>query len=131
MALPARALGTSIGLALTLAVGTLGLSAPDDPKPAPAPAARKPHDPARRVPPLFNQVGVTGEQKEQIYALRAKHQRKIAELKKQLDEERKVELAECETVLTEAQKRQLATRRVERAQPKVDPAAPTATKTGE
>lgn len=120
---PARALGTAIGLSCTLILGTISLSAQDDPKPAPAPAAKAPRDPARRVPPLFNQVGVTGEQKEKIYALRAKHQSRIATLKAQLDEARKVELAECEAVLTDAQRDQLAKRRAERLAPKAAPAA--------
>ena len=122
---PARALGTAIGLSCTLILGTISLSAQDDPKPAPAPApaAKAPRDPARRVPPLFNQVGVTGEQKEKIYALRTKHQSRIATLKAQLDEARKVELAECEAVLTDAQRDQLAKRRAERLAPKAAPAA--------
>ncbi len=78
---------------------------------APAPAARKPYDPTRRVPPYFGQVGLTPEQKEQIYAINAKHQKKIEDAQKELARVRAEVLAECETVLNESQVKLLSIRR--------------------
>jgi hypothetical protein len=74
-------------------------------------AARRPYDPTRRVPPHFGQLGLTDAQKESIYRVRAKHQPKIDALEKQLEELREQMLKDCETVLTDAQKKLLEERR--------------------
>jgi hypothetical protein len=74
-------------------------------------AARRPYDPTRRVPPYFGQLGLTDAQKESIYGVRAKHQPKIDALEKQLDDLREQMLKDCETVLTDAQKKLLEERR--------------------
>lgn len=66
---------------------------------------------SRRVPPYFGQVGLTIEQREKIYEIRARHQVKVAELRQQLEEVVKQEMAECEAVLTEAQRSLLRQRR--------------------
>jgi hypothetical protein len=79
-----------------------------------AKAARKPYDPARRVPAYFGQVGLTDAQKESIYKVRAKYVDKIDALQKQLDDLNAQMMTECETVLTEPQKKLLEQRRAMR-----------------
>ncbi len=84
------------------------------PKPAtPAKAART-YNPARRVPPYFGQIGLTPDQKEAVYAVREKYQGQIAELKRQIEELTAKEMAECEAVLTDAQRKLLEQRRASR-----------------
>ncbi len=68
---------------------------------------------SRRVPPYFSKAGVTPEQKEQIYAIRAKHQVTIEALKKQVDDAELKELTDCEAVLLPAQKKLLDQYRAE------------------
>ncbi len=68
-------------------------------------------DPTRRVPNYFGQLGLSEAQKEAIYKIQAKHQPKIEELEKQLEDLRAQALRECESVLSDAQKRMLAERR--------------------
>ena len=74
-------------------------------------AARRNVDPSRRVPDFFGQIGLTPEQRESIYKIRGKHQSKIDELERQIDEIQAQMLGECEGVLTETQKQMLAQRR--------------------
>jgi hypothetical protein len=95
-----------------VSLATIPLAAQQEPsgKAAP-PAARKPVDPARRVPNFFDDVGLTGEQRETIYKIRAKHQARLDELKKQIAETNAQILEECEGVLTAPQKEVLAARR--------------------
>jgi hypothetical protein len=81
------------------------------PPKADAPAAKRSYDPSRRVPDFFGQIGLTPEQREAIYKVRAKHQAKIGELEKQMAELQAQSLAECEGVLTDTQKQLLAQRR--------------------
>ena len=100
----------------TLAVLALGLVPLVAQEPAPsakgdAPAARRKGDPSRRVPPYFAQVGLTPDQREAIYKIRAQNQGKVEALQKQIEEIRSKELADCEKVLTEGQKKLLAERR--------------------
>jgi hypothetical protein len=59
------------------------------------------------VPTYFSKVGLTAEQKERIYSIRGKHQAEMEELKRRLEEGQSKELAECESVLNDAQKKQL------------------------
>lgn len=75
------------------------------------PAAKRANDPSRRVPNHFGQLSLTDAQRETIYRLQAKHQAKIDDLEKQLDDLRAESLRECEAVLTPAQKKALADRR--------------------
>ena len=69
-----------------------------------APAARKGYDPVRRVPPHFAKVGLTPEQREQIYKVRAQHLERIDRLRRELVEQHARMMAESEGVLTDAQK---------------------------
>jgi len=73
--------------------------------------ARKGYDATRRVPPYFNQVGLSPEQREEIYKIRAKHMERIEALQQQLEEQEAKMLADSEGVLTDAQRRLLEQRR--------------------
>jgi len=83
----------------------------DAPPSGPPRAVRKPSDPSRRVPPFFGQVGLTPEQRAEIYKARAKHLQRIDDLEKQFDQVRGAMLAECEGLLNETQKQMLDSRR--------------------
>jgi hypothetical protein len=73
-------------------------------------------DPTRRVPNYFGQLGLSEAQKESIYKIQAKHQPTIDALERQLEDLRARSLKECESVLTDAQKRMLAERRAHAAE---------------
>ena len=92
--------GILMGLSLVGVLGILPSLAQDKAEPT-APKA------SRRVPPYFSKAGITPEQKEQIYAIRAKHQVKLDALKKQVDDIETQELTDCEVVLTAPQKKLL------------------------
>jgi hypothetical protein len=101
--------------AMTVASGSLPLIA-QEPGNAPAQVrvrtpGKRVFDPTRRVPRYFGQLGLSGAQKESIYKIQAKHQPKIDELQKQLLELRAQTVKECETVLTDSQKKMLEDRR--------------------
>ena len=65
----------------------------------------------RRVPPYFGQIGLTPDQRERIYDVRGVQQAKIAELKRQIEELETAEMSDCESVLTDAQRKLLENRR--------------------
>jgi hypothetical protein len=94
--------GVCLGLATVLVVGTLPLLSPD---PAQGQAAAKGRNPARRTPPYFSKVGLSTDQREKIYSIREKYVGKVTALKKQIEDLQTQELAECETVLTEGQRK--------------------------
>lgn len=100
MLLRSRIGGVLMGLSLVGVLGALPSLAQDQAK-ASAPASY------RRVPTYFSKVGLTPEQKEKIYAIRGKHQAQVDELKRQLEEVQAQEMVACESVLNEAQKKQL------------------------
>jgi Spy/CpxP family protein refolding chaperone len=104
-----RALGTILSTAVVLTAGSLIAQESKTGK-SDAPAKR-PVDSARRVPAFFGQIGLTPEQRENIYKIRGKHQAKIDELEKEIDEIQARMLVECEAVLTASQKQMLAERR--------------------
>ena len=79
-------------------------------------AVKRAFDPTRRVPDYFGQLGLSDDQKESIYQIRAKHQPRIDELEKQLDDLRAQMVRDCESVLTETQKKMLVERRVNAAE---------------
>jgi len=68
---------------------------------------------SRRVPQYFAQVDLTEEQREKIYAVRAKYSAKQDQLEAQLEEIRATILRESEAVLTPSQKTALAKLRSE------------------
>jgi len=108
-----QAVGAGLATAALMAAGTLiAQDVKPSPKPDdPGPSARRGGDPARRVPDYFGQIGLTPEQREAIYKIRGKHQAKIDELERQIDEIQAQMLVECEGVLTDTQKQMLAQRR--------------------
>ena len=73
----------------------------------PAEPAKKKQDPSRRVPPYFGQIGLTTEQRANIYAIQGKRLDKIEELEQQIAKERAEMIAQCEAVLTDTQKKLL------------------------
>ena len=74
-------------------------------------SAKRSYDPARRVPNLFGQLGLSDVQKESIYKIQGKHMPKIDALEKQIEDLRAQMLKECESVLTGPQQKMLADRR--------------------
>jgi Spy/CpxP family protein refolding chaperone len=110
MTLRSRVGGMVMGMALVGAMGIIPSFAQDPAKEdGEATASRA----SRRVPAYFSKAGVTPEQKEQIYAIRAKYQIKIEALKKQVDDAEQKELTDCENVLLPAQKKLLDQYRAE------------------
>ncbi len=83
----------------------------EDEAPAPKTTAKKKSDPRRRLYPYFAQLGLSEEQRESIYNIRAKHAPKIEALEKQLDDARAQAIGEAERLLTPAQKKMLEDRR--------------------
>ena len=112
MTLRSRIGGMLLGVSM---VGVLGIlpSLAQDPagdKPAASPKKEKSaagSKSSRRVPTLFSKVGLTDEQREKIYDIRGKHQEAIGSLKAKIDDLQAKELAECEGVLLESQKKVL------------------------
>lgn len=94
----------------------------------PAEPAKKKQDPARRVPPYFGQIGLTTEQRADIYAIQGKRLDKIEELEQQIARERAEMIAQCEGVLTDTQKKLLDNLRRAAAEPATGPRASEAAK---
>ncbi len=98
---------------IALSAQALAAEEPAGGKPADAapPAAKKAVDASRRVPPFFGQVGLTPEQKEEIYKIRASRQARIDSLRQELTKLHAEVLTECESVLSESQRKLLIERR--------------------
>ena len=75
------------------------------------PAAKPATTPPLRVPNYFGQLGLSPEQKTSIYEVVAKRRTRIDELKKELAEENRRLLTECEALLNDTQKQSLQARR--------------------
>jgi hypothetical protein len=118
MTIRKRSGAVALGLAVVVLMGQFPLIAqePGEPKPA-APAARKKQDRSHRVPDYFGQIGLTAEQKANIYGLQGKRYEKIEALEKQILAERAGMMADCEGVLTETQKKLLDNLRRAAAEP--------------
>ncbi|MCA1687001.1 MAG: hypothetical protein LC745_13735 [Planctomycetia bacterium] len=134
MVIRSRTVAWAFGFVLASAVGLAALplaaQEPTGSKPADgtkAPVTKKAVDPSRRVPPHFGQIGLTPEQKEEIYKIRARHQAQIDSLQKQVARAQAEMLAECESHLTESQKQLLTHRRDAAARAKQAKAATTET----
>ena len=76
-------------------------------------AVGKGYDAVRRVPPYFAKVGLSAEQREEIYKIRSKHLEQIEVLKQQIQRHETQMLTESEAVLTDAQRRLLEQYRTE------------------
>ncbi|RUL81239.1 SNARE domain-containing protein [Tautonia sociabilis] len=107
---------TAIALALVGSSIALGYSAgaQDDSKPpgtvdrpAQEGTPSKTYPPYRRLPTYFGLVGVSDQQKQDIYAIRGRYREEIAALEQRIQELKRQELSECEAVLTEAQQKLL------------------------
>ena len=83
-------------------------STDDGPGKGKATGRSAPPDPTHRVPPGYSKLGLTDQQREAIYKVQGKYYPKIQRLEKQVDALRAQREAECEAVLTPAQKRLLA-----------------------
>jgi hypothetical protein len=142
MMLRCQKLGVVLGTAVLVALAAWPLGAQEpkksDVKPATPPApttVRKVNDPVRRVPDFFGQVGLTKEQREEIYKIREKRLQQVAELEKQVVQIRADMVAECEKILTDTQKQMLEARRRAAAEKKKtrvqvpEPPAPAPAKT--
>jgi hypothetical protein len=105
MTMRKRCAAIGLGMALVLGGGVAGLVA-QEPGQVPPKGS-----PARRVPPYFGQVGLTPQQREQIYLIRAKYADRLAQLKQQMEALQSQEMAECEAVLNEQQRAALAQKR--------------------
>lgn len=117
MSIHKRAGGLVLGLAAVALMGSLPLAAQEPAaSKATAPAAKK-KDPSRRVPPYFGQIGLTTEQRANIYGIQAKRMEKIEALEKQIAAEKAEMLASCEGVLNETQQKLLETLRKAAAEP--------------
>ena len=78
---------------------------------APKKQAEKGYDPVRHVPQFFGQVGLSPEQREEIYKIRTQHMKQIEALRQQIETQETTMLTECEAVLTDAQRSLLEDRR--------------------
>ena len=119
----------AVGVVLASVVGLpLAAQEPSGVRPADptkAPASKKVADASRRVPPFFGQIGLTPEQKEEIYKVRGKRQSQIESLHKQIAQLQSETLAECESLLSDSQKSLLTLRRDASARSKKSKAAAT------
>ena len=123
MSIRTRLLAAGLVLSATVALPLMAqeepaLSAP----PQDAPAAQgktvpKTYPQYRRVPTYFAQLGLSEQQRIEIYTLRGGYQARIQELDRQILELKAQEMAECESVLTEAQKKLLDQRRAASGRP--------------
>jgi septum formation inhibitor MinC len=86
--------------------------------PVPVSPARRAVDQVRRVPAFFGQIGLTADQREEIYKIRAKHLQRIGDLEKQIAQIRAEMQGECEKLLNDTQKQLLESRRRSAAEKK-------------
>ena len=70
-----------------------------------------PPDPTHRVPPGYSKLGLTDQQKEEIYAIQGKYYPQIQDLDKKLTALRDKRDAEIEKVLTPKQRQLLEQQR--------------------
>ncbi|WP_152053689.1 hypothetical protein [Tautonia marina] len=105
----------------TALAGATAQAQEDTPKPAtpaapaaadagddqPTAEAPKTYPPYRRVPSNFGKVGLSNQQREDIYIIRGRYQSEIAELKARIEMLSQKEMDECVSVLTEAQRKLL------------------------
>ena len=112
----------TVALATTLTMlGSIGVArwtGAQEPAVKPVdPVAKKKHDAARRVPAYFGQIGLTTEQRANIYAIQGKRFEKIEALEQQIAAEKAEMLAQCEQSLTETQRKLLDNLRRAAAEP--------------
>ena len=113
----AVAVATSLTVLGLLAVDQRPIAAQEPAAAKPADPAKKKHDAARRVPAYFGQIGLTTEQRANIYGIQGKRMEKIEALERQIAVEKADMLVECEATLTETQKKLLDNLRRAAAEP--------------
>jgi hypothetical protein len=96
----------------SLASAAVPLLAQDAGKAKAKRAARKDYDATRRLPSNFSRLGLTVEQREAIFKVRAQHLERIEALQQQIEDEEEKMMADSEAVLTDQQR---TTLEVERA----------------
>ena len=60
--------------------------------------------PYRRVPNNFGKIGLSTQQREDIYAIRGQYRAELDELQQRIEQLEDNEMAECEAVLTDSQR---------------------------
>jgi hypothetical protein len=70
-------------------------------------AKKDPPSVKRTLPPGFNKLGLSEQQKQKVFATRAEYRTKIDELRKQIQDLEAKERGELQTILTDAQKARL------------------------
>jgi len=73
------------------------------------------------VPDFFGQIGLTPEQREDVYKVRGKHLVRIEELEAEIAKIRDQMQADCEAVLTDTQRQLIDQRRKATARPTAEP----------
>jgi hypothetical protein len=124
MKLRAKIGAIGLGLALVLGSGSAGLVAQEPARTAPKSSS------ARRVPPYFGQVGITPQQREAIYTIRAKYAERLVQLKQEMAGLQTKEMAECEAVLNDQQRAALAEKRAASGRNRAAASAPKAENSG-
>lgn len=77
--------------------------------------------PGRALPANWSKLGLSSDQKDKLYKIRADHRAKAEDLERQLKELKKQERTEMEAVLTDAQKARLREILSEKAPPETKP----------
>jgi len=96
----------AIAAALPLRAQDPAARKPAEAQDRPSPVVKK-VEPSARVPDYFGQIGLTPEQRAEVYKVRKTHRERIDALKQQIAEAEAKSLAECEAVLTDTQKKLL------------------------
>lgn len=130
-----RAMFAALVLAGSSGFVAVSARAQDDPKPgkpadqpaaaeaapasddAAAPATPRTYPPFRRLPTYFGMVGVSDQQKMDIYSVRGRYRAEIYELERRIEELKRKEITECESILTQAQRKLLDQLRIARGAP--------------
>lgn len=122
-----RAISASFGIICVVGLASLTTSAQEparggaSPKSTSTPATRKVDAQSRRVPDFFGQIGLTPEQREDVYKARGQHLVRIEALEAEIAKIRDQMQAECEAVLTDTQRQLFDQRRKATARPTAGP----------
>ena len=76
-------------------------AAPGDAAPATPPITYPPY---RRVPNNYGKIGLSAQQREDIYVIRGRYRAEVAELERRIEALSDDEMEECSAVLTDSQR---------------------------
>ena len=107
MTMAALFLGSQLPMTRTVAQDKSKVAESDESQAETKPETKVPRKARGRVPAHFGQVGLSGTQKEKIYAVQSEYNDRIADLQKQIRELETRRDAEVESVLTPGQKKQV------------------------